>query len=159
MDHDRGESITIPEFSGNKLEILEQLLELANSRPDNMVWYAIERTDKALAGPIVSELLDAHMYLEETEKHQGKTPTKFADFVIKRLKEMIEEEKSKVSGDKQVMAATAVALAENTPAAPAEPKGESPEDLARRAREALGRPGGRQWGRQRYSNSHNRPRR
>ena len=49
MDHDRGESITIPEFSGNKLEILEQLLELANSRPDNMVWYAIERTDKALA--------------------------------------------------------------------------------------------------------------
>ena len=86
MDHDRGESITIPEFSGSKLKILEQLLELANSRPDNMVWYAIERTDKALAGPIVSELLDAHMYLEETEKHQGKTPTKFADFVIKNLR-------------------------------------------------------------------------
>lgn len=72
---------------------------------------------------------------------------------------MIEEEKSRMSGDKQVMAATAVALAENTPAAPAEPKGESPEDLARRAREALGRPGGRQRGRRRYSNSHNRPRR
>lgn len=86
MDHDRGESITIPEFSGSKLKILEQLLELANSRPNNTVWYTIEQSDKVLAGSIVSELLNTHMYLEEAEKYQGKTPTKFADFVIKNLR-------------------------------------------------------------------------
>ncbi len=43
MNHETGESIQLPVFSGSEPQFLAQLLELADQRVDNQVWYAVER--------------------------------------------------------------------------------------------------------------------
>ncbi len=157
MEEKTSESIRVPEFSGTKLQILEQLLELANARIANEVWYTIERSASE-AAKIVSELLDEHMYSEEGARWQGETPIRFADFVIAKLREMINEERQRASYKGEVAGTIAVAAAVDLDE-PSETPAETPAQLARRVRLVVGGTGKNLPGRRQYSNTHHKRRR
>ena len=160
-NHETEGGVKLPEFGGNELDCLSQLLELARQRPENKVWYIIERQTGQVA-TIVAGLLNAHEYQEESARFKGEEPIKFADYVIDRLTSRIEILLARASDLRQ--AAVAAALASqvefiNTSETPTPTGAETADHLARRVRFALGGSNNGRQGRRHYSNSHHRRRR
>lgn len=157
MESETGDSVWLPEFSNSRPKILQQLLELANQRVDNQVWYNIERQGNE-AAKIVSKLIDAHMFREEPENYQGKIPIKFADFVIAELEKMVEEMRQRALSEREAVASIAITLEMNSDLSTKD-RPETDKELRKRIRSVLGGSNGGQQGRRQYSNSHHKRRR
>lgn len=161
MEDEQSKNLKLPAFEGGKLEILKQLLDLAQQRPDNQVWYSLEwRGDDAAR--IVSKLLNDHVFREESENYAGKVPMKFADFVLERIAEMIREEEAKLAELTKEAGNVSLAMSIDTmhTADSPIPTRQTPGEINRKISEAL-RGGGhaRGRGRKNYSITHGKPRR